>query len=337
MSNLLPGDFVTSEAGYTESITVEDILSHRSGIPRHDFSYMSPRAAEPDDARSVTRNLRNLPVSTPIRTKFIYKAQDAGFIITSVNDYIRWVRAIINHKGPITEGIYNGLVKSQIFQNPEAENLNPLTSPSVYAAGWEIFYYRGHMVVSHDGADPGFGTIHFFLPGFKFGGAIFGNSSDGGIVAAILMRELIDEVLRVPRAERPDWNKIVSAENSEGKNSDEEKLRQKLSPGIQEPQPQKTPLSAYTGEYRNKGYHLFTVEVKDGKLFIDATDRSMGLTLTLEHIWDQTKYIAHMSDFLEGGDDPLIAEFKFESDKASKLGVDLESDIEELIWFTRVQ
>ncbi|KAJ9356307.1 hypothetical protein DTO280E4_6133 [Paecilomyces variotii] len=50
MSNLLPGDFVTSEAGYTESITVEDILSHRSGIPPHDFSYMSSRAAEPDDA-----------------------------------------------------------------------------------------------------------------------------------------------------------------------------------------------------------------------------------------------------------------------------------------------
>ncbi|KAJ9264739.1 hypothetical protein DTO195F2_2190 [Paecilomyces variotii] len=371
MSNLLPGDFVTSEAGYTESITVEDILSHRSGIPRHDFSYMSPRAAEPDDARSVARNLRNLPVSAPIRTKFIYsnmmytvatylverktgisfadflqihffgpleinstslqpeaarakglgdritagyiwdadsreykelqtpdspEAQGAGFIITSVNDYIRWVRAMINHEGPITEGIYNGLVKSRIFQNPEAENLNPLTSPSVYAAGWEIFYYRGHMVVSHDGADPGFGTIHFFLPGFKFGGAIFGNSSDGGIVAAIVMRELIDEVLRVPRAERPDWNKIVSAENSEGKNSDEEKLRQKLSPGIQEPQPQKTPLDAYTGEYWNKGYRLFTVEVKDGKLFIDATDRSMGFTLTLEHICDQTKYIAHMSE-----------------------------------------
>ncbi|KAJ9319719.1 hypothetical protein DTO271D3_488 [Paecilomyces variotii] len=240
------------------------------------------------------------------------EAQGAGFIITSVNDYIRWVRAMINHEGPITEGIYNGLVKSRIFQNPEAENLNPLTSLSVYAAGWEIFYYRGHMVVSHDGADPGF-------------------------VAAIVMRELIDEVLRVPRAERPDWNKIVSAENSEGKNSDEEKLRQKLSPGIQEPQPQKTPLSAYIGEYRNKGYRVFTVQVKDGKLYVDATDRSMGFTLTLEHICDQTKYIAHMSDFLEGGDDPLIAEFKFEGDKASKLGVDLESDIEELIWFTRVQ
>lgn len=142
----------------------------------------------------------------------------------SVNDYIRWVKAMMNHEVPITEGIYKGLVKSRIFQNQEAENLNPLTSPSVYAAGWEIFYYRGHMVASHDGADPGFGTIHFFLPEFKFGGAIFGNSSDAGILAAIVMRELIDEVLKVPQAERPDWNKIVSAENSDGENNEEERL-----------------------------------------------------------------------------------------------------------------
>lgn len=41
MSNLLPGDFVTSEAGYTESITVEDILSHRSGIPRSVYKSLS--------------------------------------------------------------------------------------------------------------------------------------------------------------------------------------------------------------------------------------------------------------------------------------------------------
>jgi CubicO group peptidase (beta-lactamase class C family) len=34
MSSLLPEDFVLSEAEYTEGVTLEDILSHRSGIPR---------------------------------------------------------------------------------------------------------------------------------------------------------------------------------------------------------------------------------------------------------------------------------------------------------------
>lgn len=34
MSTLLPEDFVMSGEGYTEGVTVEDILSHRSGMPR---------------------------------------------------------------------------------------------------------------------------------------------------------------------------------------------------------------------------------------------------------------------------------------------------------------
>lgn len=33
MSHLLPDDFVMSEDSYTNDITVEDILSHRTGLP----------------------------------------------------------------------------------------------------------------------------------------------------------------------------------------------------------------------------------------------------------------------------------------------------------------
>ena len=33
MSSLLPDDFVMSEDSYTKDVTVEDILSHRSGLP----------------------------------------------------------------------------------------------------------------------------------------------------------------------------------------------------------------------------------------------------------------------------------------------------------------
>lgn len=177
------------------------------------------------------------------------------------------------------------------------------------------------------------------LPDFKFGGAIFGNSGGGGNVAAILTRELIDEVLKVPEAERPDWNKIESGNDSDDKSSssNSEELRQKLCPGIKESQPQKLPLSAYTGGYWNPGYHGLTVQIKNDKLFIDATDRSMGFTLTFDHVCEQTKYIAHLSDFLEGGDDPLRAEFRLENDRAVKMGLHLEIELEELIWFDRVQ
>ncbi|KAJ8113073.1 hypothetical protein ONZ43_g5236 [Nemania bipapillata] len=95
------------------------------------------------------------------------------------------------------------------------------------------------------------------------------------------------------------------------------------------------PLSAYTGEYWNPGYHGMTVAIKDNKLFIDATDRSMGYSLLLDHVRGQTEYIAHLSDFFEGGDILVPAEFRFRNDRAIKMGLELEDD--EFIWFDRVE
>lgn len=70
MSDLLPDDFAMSNDSYTKDVTVEDILSHRSGLPSHDTSYLSTRAAHPDTPQSVTRNVRNLVITEPIRTKY---------------------------------------------------------------------------------------------------------------------------------------------------------------------------------------------------------------------------------------------------------------------------
>lgn len=72
MSYLLPEDFVMSGDVYTNQVSVEDILSHRSGFPRHDLSYLGIRAEHPDTPQSITRNLRNLPTAAPLRTKWMY-------------------------------------------------------------------------------------------------------------------------------------------------------------------------------------------------------------------------------------------------------------------------
>lgn len=38
----------------------------------------------------------------------------------------------------------------------------------------------------------------------------------------------------------------------------------------------------------------------------------MGFSLTSSRIYGQTKYIAYLSDFLEGGNDPIQAGFIFD-------------------------
>ncbi|KAI1108902.1 beta-lactamase family protein [Nemania sp. NC0429] len=412
MSSLLPGDFVMPGQGYTEGVTVEDILSHRTGMPRHDDSYLNRHAAQPDNARSVTRNLRNLTISAPIRTQYRYcnmmytvaaylvgeksgqpfadflqqrffaplgmssthlqptrarsfglgdriatgyawnkederyasleardcvEGEGAGSIITSVNDYLKWVRALLYREHPIDEEVYKGLVRMRTFTSPDPERREPMTSPVAYAAGLEIFYYRGHMVVGHDGGVSGFGSRHFFLPELRLGGAIFGNSSDAADVATILSRELIDEVLGVPAAERPDWEKVVSgagADDSEFAQGGpkETEMRRALREASE---PQKTPLAAYAGEYWNPGYRGMTVVVKDGELYVDARDRAMGYSLTFHHVRGQTEYIVRLRPFEYDDEELLAAEFRFRNDRVVKMGIELEAD--ELIWFDRVE
>lgn len=406
---------------------------------------MGPRAAKPDNAQSITRNLRNLPVAAPIRARYLYcnmmytvasylvevksqkpfsdflqdrifqplgmqstslqperarrkghgdriatgyywdkaestyhevqnpdceEAQGAGSIITSANDFIKWVKALINHEDPITNRLYEGLVRGRTLKNPSAKRLKPFSSPAVYAAGLEVHYYRGHMVVGHDGGISGFTSRFFFMPDFKFGAVILTNSSYTGQVTSILMRELMDQVLGVPEIERPQrkfkkathgstlMTKPSIAESSIDLSLDVRKNLQKGSNAVQRNksgdkhqdksnhkpdhcdtnnQIQEIPLATYVGDYSHPGYHILAVEIKDNQLFIDATDRSNGFTLTFEHVSDKTKYIAHLCDMREGGDDAVEAQFVFEHEKIVKMGLRLEPALKEMIWFGKMK
>ncbi|KAH8885644.1 beta-lactamase family protein [Thozetella sp. PMI_491] len=433
MSSLLPDDFVMSEVVYTEGVTLDDVLSHRSGMPRHDNSYMGPGAAVPDDAGSITRNLRNLPVAAPLRARYIYcnmmytavthlvqvktgqsfasflhdhffqplgmpstalqpsaaranglgeriatgyswrkdsssyhgfqspdcpEGQGAGSIVSSAKDFILWVKALVNHEDPINERIYQGLVRLRSFPNPSGKRLKRYRSPAFYAAGIEVYYYRGYAVVGHDGNVPGFASRFFFLPDLRFGGVILGNSADAAPLATILSRELIDRVLQVPEQEEARPPRAREAHGSrkgglprrpnippqkqakqkkENRGADSSEKPEPRESHLSQRQVQQRPLEAYTGQYWNAGYHGLTVQVRDGQLFIDATDRSNGFTLTFEHLRDQTIYVAHLTDSIEGGDDPVEAEFKFDKNRAVRLGLRLEEILEDKIWFERIE
>ncbi|KAF2465349.1 beta-lactamase family protein [Lindgomyces ingoldianus] len=71
VSRLL-SDFVLEDKAYTEQVSVEDILSHRSGLPGHDESCFGVSASTPDTPISIVRNLQNLPLNKPLRTDYQY-------------------------------------------------------------------------------------------------------------------------------------------------------------------------------------------------------------------------------------------------------------------------
>ncbi|KHN98443.1 beta-lactamase family protein [Metarhizium album ARSEF 1941] len=414
MATLLPDDFVMPGQGCYQGVTVEDILSHRSGMASHDNSYLGVRSNNPDTAQSVTRNLRNLAPAAPIRSKFIYsnimfavasylvekktgltfanflqkhffrplrmisstlqpggarnrglgyrispghwwdhktnkystfmtpdfpEAQGAGSIVTSVNDYIKYVKALMNQEEPFTEDVYEGLIRPRIIISPD-EAPRPFSSPPLYATGWEVHHYRGHMFIIHDGCISGSSSSHFFVPDFKFGAVIMCNSDSGSLVADILVQTFLDELLSVPQDQRVDWDEVLYEMSPEKKVHDEEEQieeeRQRLCPGIKVPEPQTMPLDAYTGEYRNPGWGRLAVQVKRDALFIDCTDRSYVFTLNFQHVSGQDKYIVLYREVTQGPSVPLRAEFTLENDVATRLGIAFDEDLDDYIWFDKV-
>ncbi|KAJ5219013.1 uncharacterized protein N7498_001112 [Penicillium cinerascens] len=70
MSTLISDDFVLPDDYYTKNVTIEDLLSHRSGMAPN----MWVLACTEKDLtlRETVRSLRNLPLSEPLRTKYQY-------------------------------------------------------------------------------------------------------------------------------------------------------------------------------------------------------------------------------------------------------------------------
>lgn len=68
LTDIIPDDFVLSDSRTTE-VTIEDCLAHRTGMSRHETSY---GLDGPHDVKSLVRNLRHLPLHTPLRSTMEY-------------------------------------------------------------------------------------------------------------------------------------------------------------------------------------------------------------------------------------------------------------------------
>lgn len=349
------------------------LVEQKSGLSFADFlhanffqplrmqsTYLQPSAARSNGLSHLlaTGYLWNKKANkyTPMPCHDSPESQGAGRIISSANDYIRWVRALMNCNDPVTKSIYEGMIKKRISQSPpgesgddEDENEHDHNRPSqVFAgAGVEILEYNGHVMVTHDGLDLGFGATHFFLPEQKFGAVIFGNSNNASNVARLIKYKLADWVTA---GNEKLYSSLLDGVSSSESDEDEEEEEDEddftdienemidelcADGGVRSDQT--LALSAYTGEYWHDGYKGIKVTQKQGRLFVDARDRSVRFTLEFMHICDQRKYIAYMVE-MSGQDvrDPLKAEFVFESEKAVQLGLTLEDAWDGYIWFKRV-
>ena len=68
LRSIMRDDFVLQDEDATRMVTIEDALSHRTGMSGHDWSYGGPL----NNHQKLVRNLRHLPMTRPIRSGYEY-------------------------------------------------------------------------------------------------------------------------------------------------------------------------------------------------------------------------------------------------------------------------
>lgn len=269
------------------------------------------------------------------------EAQGAGSVVSTVKDYAKWLRCMLRCSLPLSADSHKELVTPRIIEEPDDDQKmqDRHFSHTLYALGWEVVTYRGNRVVGHDGCVTGFASTMKYLPGLDWGIVVFANGDNGAneMIEGIAMR-LIDEVLGVAEAERADW--LLDARQQYDEDEEEAKEEERVAQetwigGKCEELP--LPIDAYVCAYSNAGYHEMNVELKEGKLWADCTDRSFPFFLLFEHMTGG-RFWVKLRDARNGEDEGLKSEFQVEEGRVVRMGIAFEPEMpDEMIWFVRTE
>jgi CubicO group peptidase (beta-lactamase class C family) len=410
VSKLLPSEFVLPTQSLTDQVTLEDILSHRTGISTHDESYLGMTAAHPDDARSLTLNLRNLAFTAPLRTKLQYsnimftvathvvesqsgedytsflhsriweplgmhntfqdrpdvalssahsaqghrwdedaeryvpvpvlaspEGRGAGCVLTSAGDYAKFVRCLIKKAAPLSAASHKALVEPRTIDPADPDDVLPgYSDVSLYGLGLYRDTYRGTTLITHDGAVPGFKAAMAILPGKEWGVVICTNSNSGRYVNSILEHMLMDEVLGVREEDRVDWEKLFRERRAKYVEADKKEKEKPEYNVPEDPEPLGVAVEGLVGRYFNKGYKEIRLEMREGKVVADCSDRCFPFVITFGHLSGK-RFVAGVHDVWDDYHFKRKAEVKVDGEgKVIAVGIGFEDEMEDLIWFDRI-
>lgn len=413
LASLTPDDFVLADEQATLHTTLEDALSHRSGLGMH---WGSMRWARKDETlREAVRKIRYLAMAHPPRTTFSYcnhmylavshaieqytgrelgsllkdriwgplgmrdtyfSVQEAqacpgaserlvrgyswdadsgaqiaepymdyapttgcGAMVSSVEDYALWIRALIQSKVSTREALLFPRIAFPAFE----EGVHPPAPYHLYALGWFVENYRGEPLYWHTGSWPGFGILVGFVPGKEFGFVFMGNAMDARFAAASLYMYLLDVVLGLPPDQAGEYSKQTEElvrERRKRSIKTMEEAKRRLYPGLPSlPLPPSLSLETYAGVYTHPGYGSFELLLDEGrKLYADLPDRAIVTRLELEHASGDF-FVGKLYSPGGGGDAVNFFQVEFSIDykaDVKRVGLDLEPELRgNKIWFER--
>ncbi|KIJ11027.1 hypothetical protein PAXINDRAFT_177403 [Paxillus involutus ATCC 200175] len=198
-------------------------------------STFSPNKAEASGkfTRGWAKDGRRIPEWFTEDTAFL-KAGPGGIISTAI-DMSKWISTWLNEgvqgdKTVIPPYVYRNVSYSySVSTDHPTDSEHSITG---YGMGWFRSSYRGHDVVYHSGAIPGFSTLFSFLPSDELGITVFANGGDKARPVMRILNRILDQALHLndsltllspvdssppkPTAKPSTWNLTLSPDDFAG-------------------------------------------------------------------------------------------------------------------------
>lgn len=189
----------------------------------------------------------------------------AGALISSVNDFSKWLQLNINQGKTATNTLISEKSLKKLTTphiNFEVSNNTEKVHFKAYGLGWELQDYEGFKIVSHGGGYDGMISKSLFIPEKKLGIVILTNSLNW---APSALANKIMDVLLTNNINGKDWSatyltyKNQQVEKDSIQLIDIENLRGKLNKNHDA-------LQKYTGVYKDPMYGTITVSLTNNIL-----------------------------------------------------------------------
>jgi CubicO group peptidase (beta-lactamase class C family) len=265
----------------TELITPRDLLTHRSGLPGHNFIRFSTPLARAE----LVRRIRYLEPSHTFREVYQYNNLmyvTAGFLAgedyqkfgvgpngavnSTVNDLLKYLQFHLDN------GQANG---RQLISTTQMQQLHrPVTvsGDGAYALGWTVQHHRGHAVLQHGGAITGFTSMMVLIPETKTGVVVLNNL--GSTLPNVVAWDLTDRLVGL---EPEDYLAAAKQMLERSHAAAEEKRKHTEALRVPGTKPS-LELAAYTGEYSHPAYGTIRVDQSDAGLIVRFAALNVALT-----------------------------------------------------------
>ncbi|KAK2001910.1 penicillin-binding protein [Colletotrichum falcatum] len=198
--------------------------------------------------------------------------QGAGGIISTVLDYAKYLRVMIDESAPLSKAGHREVKTPRNFVAPSQA---PYVGAPTYALGWGAAVFEGEQVYSHSGQVTMFRSTMRIVPSRRLGVAVFINTDAD--VPEILAHHVLSEHLGVPEDKRYDLNKRLLSERKQGLEY-LQNCAKSLYPSLPDPPYLPTlPVPEHVGDFFDPGYGTLRVDLNCSGLVENCKLRILGV------------------------------------------------------------